>query len=234
MFALLALGTALTGCGSLGEDASQTVAQVRLVEMAPGAPDLDLYLNGSGAAYGVGYESFTSYLPVAPGGVTVALHRAGGGQALTSGEVMLNGGHQYTVIATRHGGSLQQHVLVDAEDPAAPGRMGLRIVNEVGGAGTLAFHVAAFAKEGQHGTASRVDVSAGAASSYLDLPADPEGYEVEATLPGAGLTLPVAKVTVHGRSGSIRTVVFGGSLAPGGHPAVIGFVLADADAAPPS
>src|SRR5579875_3285466 len=90
--------TALSGCGSVGFDSSLSAAQVRFVDVSPGSPEMDFYVNGTGAAYSVGYANFTSYLPVSPGFVSVSAHRAGSGAPLAGAEMNLAGGQQYTAV----------------------------------------------------------------------------------------------------------------------------------------
>ncbi len=187
---------------------------------------MDFYVNGTGAAYGVGFENFTSYLPVSPGVANLSVNRAGLGQALVASQNVLLGGHQYTAIVSHGLGSLQQHVYPDQDTPAPAGQVALRVINEVEGAGALTVYVAPV--HGNGASVATLNVTAGTASSYVNAPAS-GGYLVTATTGDRGINLPVGSVTVKLGSGAVRTVVFAGTALPGGHGSVVGFTLTDAD-----
>ncbi len=220
---------AITGCGMVSAGAPGAVAQVRFVEVSPGAPEMDFSVNGASAAYGVGYESFTSYLPVAPGTATLSVNRIGGGQVLASAQGALAGGKQYTAVLAHGPGNLQMHLFDDQDTPAAPGRMSLRFINEVEGAGNTTVYLVAAGPSASTVPVAVVSVAPGTASAYLDLPAG-AGYTAIATESQAGLHLPVGEnVNIKGSSGAVRTVVFAGTVPAVGHGRVVGFTLADAD-----
>ncbi len=229
----------LCGCASLGADPSLSAAQVRFVELSPGSPEMDFYVNGTGAAYGIGFESFTSYLPVSPGAASLSVNRAGFGQVLVASQNVLLGGHQYTAIVSHGLGSLQEHVYPDGEMPAPPGQVALRVINEVEGVGALTVYISAGISPGistgispARGNASSIaalNVTGGSASGYVNAPTAAGGYTVIATVGDRSVNLPVGSVTVKLGSGAVRTVVFAGTVLPGGHGSVVGFTLTDAD-----
>ncbi len=189
---------------------------------------MDFYVNGTGSAYGVGYESFTSYLPVSPGTADLSIHRAGTGRGLLTTQAALSGGHHYTAVVSHTLGSLQERVFEDQEAPAPAGQMALRVVNATGGVSPLTVYVAP-TRSSTAVPETALPVATGTASAYLLKTAGVD-YTVTATVADGGLSLPVASVTVKSGSGAVRTVIFGGTALPGGHGAVVGFVLTDADA----
>ena len=222
----LALG--LVGCGSLTPDSSLSAAQIRFVEVSPGAAEMDFYVNGSGAAYGVGFANFTSYLPANPGPAGISATRAGTGQSLVSMQGTLSGGHQYTAVVSHHLSNLQERLYQDMDTPAPPGQVAVRILNEVEGAGTINFYLAPSEVNGTPaGPPSMLAVASGGSSSYVDLPAG-TGYTVSATVAGTSVAVPVSTVSLKAGSGAVRTVVFAGTLQAGGH-GVVSFLLNDVD-----
>lgn len=205
-------------------DSSLSAAQVRFVEVSLGSPELDFYVNGTGAAYGIGFESFTSYLPINPGAVNLTVNRKGGGLALAGTQASVVGGHQYTAIVSRGLGNLQEHLYPDQETAAPAGQVAIRILNEIEGVGAVTVYVTA----SQGSINLSVPLASGAASAYLSVPAA-GSYIVTATVNDRNLNLPVSSVTVKGTSGAVRTVVFGGTAQGAGHAGVVGFALTDVD-----
>jgi hypothetical protein len=222
------LGVACSGCGSVGADISLSMAQVRFVEVSAGAPEMDFHVNGAGAAYGVGFANFTSYLPVNPGATSISVHKAGAEQAIATAQAQLAGGQQYTAVISRHNGTYQEHVLQDQDAPAAPGQIALRVLNELASTSPAAVYVAPLDGDGNTGAPAVLNTGTGTASAYLLLPAT-RSYLVTATVLQGGLNLPVASLVVKAPSGAVRTVVFAGEVQAGTHNAVA-FALNDADA----
>ncbi len=217
----------MTGCGSLGTDTNLSAAQVRFVEVSPGSPEMDFYVNGAGAAYGVGFENFTTYLPVSSGAASLSVSRTGMGQTLAGAQTVLGGGRQYTAIVSHGLGSLQERVYADQDTAAPAGQIALRLLNEVEGADSLTFHVSPTSGNGVPPLV--ITTPAGAVSGYTTVPAAGE-YTVVATVSERGLNIPVGSVIVKAGSGAVRSVVFAGTAQPGVRTGVVGFVLTDADA----
>ena len=92
MIAVVAWATlaAVSGCGGVGVESSLSAAQVRFVEVSPGAPEMDFYVNGTGAAYNVDFANFTSYLPVSPGTASLSVTPAGTAQTVATAQGTLN------------------------------------------------------------------------------------------------------------------------------------------------
>lgn len=209
-------------------DESLAAAQVRFVQVSPGTPEMDFYVNGTGAAYNVGFANFTSYLPVSPGPATVAIHRAGAAQSIMAMDSKLLGGHQYTAVVVHGLGSLQTRFYTDQETPAAPGQISLRVLNEVEGTSPLTVYITPAGVASGAAPVAVLSPATGAASAYISLPADGM-YTVTATVSQGTLNLPVSSTTVKAPGGAVRSVVFAGVPQPG-RPRAVGFVLDDADA----
>ncbi|RKH49885.1 DUF4397 domain-containing protein [Corallococcus llansteffanensis] len=151
--ALTSLGALAPACGGgdaddPGSDPTQdgpvlvptTTAQLRLVQAAPGAPAMDVYLAGNPTpvARAVAYGATTPYLTREPGAVTVELRPAGaapGSPAFASTPVRLDAGTRWTVVAAGQAGStdsnaaLRTLLLRDNTVPADQGQARVRVVH---------------------------------------------------------------------------------------------------------
>ena len=231
MIAVVAWATlaAVSGCGGVGVESSLSAAQVRFVEVSPGAPEMDFYVNGTGAAYNVDFANFTSYLPVSPGTASLSVTPAGTAQTVATAQGTLNGGRQYTAVVSRGLGSLQERVYQDQDTAAPAGLMAVRVLNEVEGGVPVTVYVAGTAGGGA-APLGGMTLAVGAASGYLTVPANGT-YTLTATVAEGALNVPVGSVTLKARSGAVHTVVFAratGALASAR--GVVGFVLNDVEA----
>ena len=215
----------LAGCGSLGVDTSLSAAQIRFVQVSPGGPDMDFYVNGSGAAYGLGFATFTSYLPVNPGLTSLSVTKAGAGQALAQGQTGLLAGHQYTAVLSHGMGNLREVVYADQDTPAPQGQIAVRVLNEVEAMPAVSVYVVPAGSGGGVPPVAVFSLSAGGASGYLDLPAN-GSYTVTAMVAEGALNVPIGSVTVKAVSGAVQTLIFGGTVQSGGH-GIVGFALED-------
>ncbi len=226
---LLPLG--LSGCGSAGFDSSLSPAEVRFVQVSPGSPEMDFYVNGAGAAYSVGYANFTSYLPVSPGPVNVSARRTGTAGTLSSGDATLSAGRRYTALISHGLGNLQERIYLDQDTPASPGQVAVRVLNEVEGIASVTVYLSPTGSGGAApaAPASVLNLGSGVASGYVNV-ASGGTYTVSATTTAGALNVPIGTAILKAASGSAHTVVFAGTAQPAGGHSVAGFVLDDADA----
>lgn len=196
-----------SGCGSMM--VSATEAQVRFADISVDAPALDVYLNGTGAAYNLGFATYSSYLPVSAGTYQFSANRANTGQALVSGRAALVSGHQYTAVVGNRLGTLQEHIYVDATPPAIAGTIAVRILNEVEGAPADVYLVP---KAGLLSSAAPVaaGLAYGASAGYTRVTSN-MSYGVflvptGSSPMGAGV-MKVGGASVSGGSGTARTLI---------------------------
>lgn len=216
-----------TGCGSAGYDSSLSAAQIRFVHVSPGSPEMDFFVNGTGAAYGVGFTNYTSYLPVLPGPGTVGVRRQGTEFMLSATEATLAGGHQYTAVVSRGLGNLREQILADQETPAAAGTVAIRVLNEVEGETPLKLYVSPNNSGPTPPPAVVRSLATGSSTGYMTLPVG--SYTLTLSVVEGALSMPLGSTVVRAGSGAVRTVVFAGTAQAGGR-RVAGFVLDDADA----
>lgn len=226
--AALSVGSVgISGCGSMMVNATE--AQVRFVDTSVDAPALDVYLNGVGAAYNLGFATYSSYLPVSAGTYQFSANRANTGQALVSGRAALVSGHQYTAVVASRLGSLQEHIYADAVPPAVTGTIAVRILNEVEGAPV---DVSLVPNAGLLATTAPVATGLGYGSSagYIRIPSNGSYVAYVAPTGSASLatgTVKVGGASVSGASGSARTLILTEAAREG--KGLYGFVLEDAE-----
>jgi hypothetical protein len=135
--ALLAVG--LAGCQSIA--GIQPLSQVRVIDVSPDAPALDIYQNSpqSSAAmlYNIGFGTVSSYIPVAAGAFSHAAYTSGTQQQLAFVRGTFLTGSQYTVLAGNITASLQMTVLKDQSFPAPSGQVALRFLDQATRTGTV-------------------------------------------------------------------------------------------------
>jgi len=138
--ALAILAAALTGCQSI--TGSQPFTQVRVIDVSPDAPNLDIYQNASVGLYNIGFGTVSSYLEVAPGATLHAAYTAGTQQQLAQVRGTFLSGTQYTVLTGNVAANLQMTVLRDQSTPAPAGQVALRFLGQATRAGAVDLYLA--------------------------------------------------------------------------------------------
>lgn len=223
---LACLALSCTGCGSLGGAAAAPSAQVRFIQVAPGTSALNTSVNGAGAAYGLTYESFTSYVPIPAGAALLRIDGAASGLEVLSAHESFIAGQPYTVVLLHGLGSLQERSFMDQDAPAPAGSVDLRIVNAVDASGAIAVRITP-TNQPESPALRTLSIAEGDASAYVRLPAGTT-YLITASGVLSSAAHPFKPVAIKAISGAVRTVVFSGIDRAGAHP-VLGFTLTDAD-----
>lgn len=205
--ALLVGSLGLAGCGNMS--LNTTEARVRFAVVSADAPALDVYLNGTGAAYNLGYATYSSYVPVGAGASQFSANRASTGQALTSGRATLLGGHQYTAVVGNRLGDLREHIYTDALPGTVPGTIAVRILNEVDG-GPIDVYLVQGAAMPASAAPVATNLIYGANAGYARVPAN-ASYTIfvapAGSAPNGGAAVKVSGANVSGGSGTARTLI---------------------------
>ena len=139
ILALALLAAGLAGCQSIA--GIQPMSQVRVIDVSPDAPALDIYQNSpqSSAAmlYNIGFGTVSSYIPVAAGASTQAATIAGTQQQLATVRGNFLTGSQYTLLTGNIAASLQMTVLKDQSYAAPTGQVALRFLDQATRSGTV-------------------------------------------------------------------------------------------------
>ena len=204
--AVLALSVVtLAGCQSIDMNSPQ----LRVIDASPDAGILDTYQNNTALAYNLFYGTVTTYVPMVPGAYTLAADHAGTRQTLVSSNVNLLAGKQYTAIVGNIAAAMQQTILLDQSQPAAPGEIALRFVQQATRSGAVDVYLVPRSGRLANTSPIAVNMAFGAVSSYLTVPAGTYAIDIVPT----GTTLVSSTVTlltgpqVDYASGAVRTVV---------------------------
>jgi hypothetical protein len=226
----LALAVALlAGCQSIDMGS----AQLRIVDASRDSGALDLYQNGTGLAYNLGFGTLTSYVAMSPGAYTLAADKAGTRQALVEASTHLAAGRQYTAIVGNGLASLQQTILLDQSTPAPPGEIALRFVDQAPHAGAVDVYLVGAGGRLASTAPIATGLSFGAVQGYLNVPAG--AYAIEVVPAGTAISTATATLLTGAQvdylSGAVRTVILLDQDLPATHaPGISAVVADDADA----
>ncbi len=205
---LSGIAIGLSGCQSMDMDGG-TMAQLRLIDASPDAPNIDSYQNNSALAYNLGFGTMTSYVPMTPGSYTLSADKAGTRQTLVASTATLSAGHQYTGIVGNIDAAMQQTVLVDQSTPAPPGEIAVRLVDQSTRAGAMDVYLIPEGGKLTTTAPTATNLSFGSNSGYIGLPAGT--YEIEVlpagTVPVSTTVTLLSGAQVEYASGAVRTVV---------------------------
>jgi hypothetical protein len=167
----------LSGCQGMATASNRP--QVRMIDVSPDAPEIDIYQDTSALAYKLSFGTITSYVPLDAGPSTTMSTISGTRQALTRSRTAFAAGGQYTVLIGNFSDNMQQTVLQDQGKPAAPGRAALRLIHQAIRSGMVDIYLV---PAGQTIAETRPVItgsSFGDNTGYLDLPAGTYALVVE-------------------------------------------------------
>jgi len=198
----------LVGCQNIA--GSVPVAQVRIIDASPDAPGLDIYQNGSGLAYNIGFGTVTSYVGIAPGVSTISADTKGSKQQLSSAKGTFAASTDYTVLIGDVAAELGETILTDQSTPAPSGQISVRVLDQATRFSTgVDIYLVPSGSTVAMASPILTNVVFGSNSGYLNVPAGT--YQVvllpTGTVPAAA-TVPIytgAKVTY--APGAARTLV---------------------------
>lgn len=197
---------ALTGCQGLVSSPSRS--QVRIIDVSPDAPSLDIYQSHDALAYSLGFGTITSYVPVTPGTYTIAANSTGTAQVVSSAKNTFLPSTQYTVLI---GNAInqQQITLKDQNQPSPSGQIDLRFIGQAPRSGAVDIYLVPPGQTLADARPIATSVNLGANTGYLSAPAGT--YTIVMLPAGAiasGTTPPVYTGTqVAYADGSARTII---------------------------
>jgi hypothetical protein len=199
----------LIGCQSLSS--ANSFARVRVIDLSPDAPALDVYQGNNAVAYNLNFGTVTSYVPVAPGGSTFTVAPAGSRQVLSSVEGTFTAGTLYTVLVNSPAVSLQQTILTDhsqspvSKTSSAPS---VRLIHQASRMGAVDVYLVPAGQRITSVSPIVTNLPPGGNSGYLTVPAClcaavmlPAG-----TVPSASLASHIGTQIDYG-SGTARTLI---------------------------
>ena len=209
--ALAVLAAGLAGCQSIA--GIRPVSQVRVIDVSPDAPALDIYQNSpqssSAVLYNLGFGTVSSYIPVPAGANTHVAYVAGTQQQLATARGSFAIGSQYTVLAGNISASLQMTVLKDQSFPAPAGQVALRFLDQATRAGTVDIYLVP--PGSMIGRVSPIDTGLSFSSNtgYIDAPSGTYSIVVlpAGAIPSSAATPIYTGSQVSYPGGSARTIL---------------------------
>lgn len=208
LLAVLALSLGvLTGCQGLVSSPSSS--QVRIVDVSPDAPSLDIYQSHDALAYSLGFGTITSYVPVTPGTYTIAANSTGTAQVVSSAKDTFLPSTQYTVLIGNTATNSPQLTLKDQNQPAPSGQIALRFIGQAQRAGAVDIYLVPPGQTLADARPIATNLNLGSNTGYLNVPA---GTYTTVMLPAGtiptGTTPPSYTGTqIAYANGSARTVI---------------------------
>lgn len=207
---LTILAVLLTGCQSLSSTAS--FARVRVIDISPDAPPVDIYQGNEAVAYNLSYGTVTSYVPITPGGSVFTVNSAGSRQVLSSIVGTFSAGTQYTVLVSNPASSLQQLILTDRGLPSASGAKPaplVRFLHQAARASAVDVYLVPAGQRLTSATPVVTNLQPGSATEYLSVP----NCTCTAVMLPAGTAPSVSAIAAHAGAhityaiGSARTMI---------------------------
>jgi len=169
---LAALGLAalitLTGCqGLMGNPSS---SQVRIIDVSPDAPNLDIYQSHEALAYNLRFGTITSYVQVTPGTYTIAASSTGTAQVVSAAKGSFLPSTQYTVLIGNTASSSQQLTLKDQSQPSPSGQIDLRFISQASRAGAVDIYLVPPGQTLADAKPIATNVNLGVNTGYLSTP----------------------------------------------------------------
>jgi hypothetical protein len=186
-------------CGS-----GNSNAQLRVMNASPGESSVNVTLNSTTIATGLGYGAATGYTGVGAGSPTIDFVPNGGSTTLINESIPVSSGTTYTVLADNYSTDIGLTVFTDNNTAPSAGNLNLRIINGSPGLGTADVYVVAPGTNLNTVTPSVTSLTFPTASSYLSLAAG--NYEVYFTLTGQKLAY-IDSGPQNWSAGQVRTVV---------------------------
>jgi hypothetical protein len=166
--ALLGTILTLTGCQAIVSSAPE--AQVRIIHATPDTPGLDIYQGSNALAFNLGFGTVTSYIPLTPGTYTIHADTAGSRQVLSAAKGTFAPSTQYTVLLGNAIANLQQLTLTDQNQPAPPGQIALRFLNQATRGSAVDIYLVPAGKKLASVTPLVTGIAYGANTGYINLP----------------------------------------------------------------
>jgi hypothetical protein len=180
------LASALVAACGGGGDNNSSPARLRVLHASPDAPNVDVYVDGSKVLSNVPYPTASAYLTVAAGAHEIKVNATGTTTTVIDVKPNLASGGAYTAIAANFVANIQALLATDETSAAPAGQARVRVIHAAPDAGPVDILV--------NGAVVLSNVSFGAISSYLTLPAG--SYNVQVNAAGTSNTAIQATLAV--------------------------------------
>ena len=204
--ALIAGLGVLSGCQAISTSTPQP--RLRIIDVSPDAPALDIYEGPNALAYNLGFGTLTSYIPMPPSSYTLASNTTGTRQTLSTSKTPYLSAAQYTLLIGNSAASLRQLLLTDQSEAAPAGQVSLRFLHQATRIGPVDIYLVPAGQKLTAVTPVLTGIAFNANTGYRNLPA---GLYTLVIMPAGTAPTPATAYTgarVAYSSGSARTILF--------------------------
>ncbi|WP_227774164.1 DUF4397 domain-containing protein [Haladaptatus pallidirubidus] len=173
-----------------GNGGGREAARARIVHAVPGAPNVDVFVDGNRALQNVAYKDVSDYLELEPGQHTLQVAPAGEGQenAIIEQQATLEPNRDYTIAAGGTQDSPEAFLFMDVSEIPSGNRVSIRGVHLSPDAPAVDIAT--------NGDLLVEGLEYGTASEYVDLPAG--SYTIEVRPAGEDQAVATTDVTLKG------------------------------------
>ena len=197
----------LSGCQGMLFSPSRS--QVRIIDVSPDAPEIDVYQNSSAVAYRLAFGTITSYVPIDPGAYTTTATISGTRQTLASTKATFATAGQYTVLIGNFSAGLQQAMFKDQNKPAPSGQVALRFINQATRVSSIDVYLVPPGQKITDVTPVVTNSRFGGNTGYVNIPAGTYTLVMEpaGTVPADNTNAAYTGAQITYASGSASTIV---------------------------
>ena len=197
----------LSGCQGMLFSPSRS--QVRIIDVSPDAPEIDVYQNSSAIAYRMAFGTITSYVPIDPGAYTTTATISGTRQTLASSKATFATAGQYTVLIGNFSAGLQQAMFKDQNKPAPPGQIALRFINQTTHVNAVDIYLVPSGQKISEVKPVVTNSRFGINTGYINIPAGTYTLimELAGTMPASDTEAAYSGAQITYASGSASTIV---------------------------
>jgi hypothetical protein len=204
---VLAMLATLTGCQAIMSPAPE--AHVRIINVTPDAPHLDLYQDSNALAFNLDFGTVTSYIPLTPGTYTITANTTATRQILSSSKNTFATSGQYTVLIGNVAANLQQVALSDQSQAAPPGQTALRFINQATRASAVDIYLVPAGQKISAVTPLVAGISFGVNTGYLNIPSGTYSIAMLPSGVAPNIIISAAYIgpQVNYSAGAVRTII---------------------------
>jgi hypothetical protein len=195
---------AAVGCSDDDPVTPPGTAQVRVVNAAADAPNVDLFVDGKRIAGDLTFREFSPYMIVASGDQPVEARVANTNTRLFAGNHIFANGAEYTLVISGPAAAIEPWLLADDNTAPANGAIRVRLVHAAPSAQNLDLFVTDPVADLAASVPRLANAPFQSVSSYVELPAGM--YRVRATMTGTQ-TVMVDSGTLDLANGDVITAI---------------------------
>lgn len=196
-----------------------STGRMRVIHAAPGAPNIDVVIEGTRVLADRPYKSASGYFSVAAGTRATTVNIANTSTSIMNTNIIVPANADQTVLAVGRPGNVQPVVRADNNTPPASGNVRARLIHASSGVSNVDVYLTAPNDDISTGPATAPNIAFRGTTTDANFPAG--AYRVRVTPAGARTPVLLDTGTVNMTAGKIYTLVIVGDSAAGQTPEII-------------